>query len=342
LPGSDGVTLISPVGPEFDPALKALAPEVTDLAVALKQQLLRTVRSARRVLPLTLTRASHINCDQASRFARESPSGNPATKLTKAGYWPMTHILNFPPLVFVLAFFALWLSARVGVAVRKRRGGPEEVREDFGVILAATLTLLGLIIGFSFSMAISRYDQRKIYEEEEANAIGTEYVRADLLPAAEAARLRALLKNYLDQRILFYTTRDERQLRQIDANTAQLQNELWATAQAPAAAQPTPVVALAISGMNDVLNSQGYTLAAWRNRIPTAAWSLMFAIAILCNLLIGYGSRRPEAETMLFLVLPLVVSISFFLIADIDSPSSGVIRVNPQNLMSLAQSLPAR
>jgi hypothetical protein len=68
----------------------------------------------------------------------------------------------------------------------------------------------------------------------------------------------------------------------------------------------------------------------------------MFAIAIFCNLLIGYGSRRPEAEGMLFLVLPLVVSISFFLIADIDSPKSGVIRVNPQNLMSLAQSLHAR
>ena len=64
------------------------------------------------------------------------------------------------------------------------------MREDFGFILAATLTLLGLIIGFSFSMATSRYDQRKNYEEAEANAIGTEYVRADLLPAADAATVR--------------------------------------------------------------------------------------------------------------------------------------------------------
>jgi hypothetical protein len=107
-------------------------------------------------------------------------------------------------------------------------------------------------------MAISRYDQRKNYEEEEANAIGTEYVRADLLPAADAARVPALLSNYLDQRILFFETRDEQQLRQINANTAQLQSELWSAVQAQAAAQPTPVVALAISGMNDVLNSQGH------------------------------------------------------------------------------------
>jgi hypothetical protein len=66
----------------------------------------------------------------------------------------------------------------------------EDLREDFSVILSATLTLLGLLIGFSFSMAISRYDERKNYEEAEANAIGTEYVRADLLPAADAAKVR--------------------------------------------------------------------------------------------------------------------------------------------------------
>jgi hypothetical protein len=112
-------------------------------------------------------------------------------------------------------------------------------------------------------MALGRYDQRKNYEEEEANAIGTEYARAGLLPAVDAAKVRALLLNYLDQRILFYTTRDEQQLAQIDAQTAKLQAELWSAVQAPAVAQPTPVIALAVSGMNDVLNSQGYTQAAW-------------------------------------------------------------------------------
>ncbi len=255
----------------------------------------------------------------------------------------MNGILEYPRILFVLSAIVLWLASRVGAFVRDRRGAlAENVRDDFGVIQAATLTLLGLIIGFTFSMAISRYDQRKNYEEEEANAIGTEYVRADLLPAEEAAKLRVLLSDYLDQRILFYTTRDTRKLRQIDAATAQLQNELWATAQAPAAAKPTPVIALAVSGMNDVLNSQGYTLAAWRNRIPTAAWVLMFVIAIFCNLLIGAGARSPKAEFRLFLILPIVVSISFLLIADIDSPRYGVIRVVPQNLISLSQSFHER
>ena len=81
----------------------------------------------------------------------------------------------------------------------------KEEREDFGIVLSAALTLLTLILAFSFSMAITRYDQRKNYEEAEANAIGTEYVRADLLPPAEAVKVRELLRKYLDQRVLFYT-----------------------------------------------------------------------------------------------------------------------------------------
>jgi hypothetical protein len=93
--------------------------------------------------------------------------------------------------------------------------------------------------------------------------------------------------------------------------------------------------------MNDMLNSQSYTQAAWWNRIPVAAWGLMASIAIFANLLLGYGARNAKAERGLHLVLPLVVSVSFFLIADIDSPRRGVILVNPQNLTSLAESLRA-
>jgi hypothetical protein len=247
--------------------------------------------------------------------------------------------VNYPLLVFVVSFIVFWLSALVGACFRKRRPLAADQREDFGVIQAAALTLLGLLIGFTFSMAIERYQQRKNYEEAEANAIGTEYVRADLLPATDAARVHELLKNYLDQRIQFYTARGAQRLRQIDTNTVQLENELWSIVQARAALQPTPVVTLATSGMNDVLNSQGYTQAAWWNRIPVAAWILVAAIAIGCNLLIGYGAHR--TSTILFMVLPLAVSVSFFLIADIDSPRRGVIRVQPQNLMSLSQTLDA-
>jgi hypothetical protein len=252
----------------------------------------------------------------------------------------MTFITDHPLIFFALSFFSLTLSARIGASIKKRWPKlTEDLREDFGIIQGATLTLLALLIGFSFSMAVDRYDQRKNYEEAEANAIGTEYLRIGLLPVADVTEVRALLLNYLDQRVLFYTSTDEQQIRQINARTAKLQTELWSAVQASAAAHPTPVVALAVEGMNDVLNSQGYTQAALWNRIPVSAWGLMVAIAIFCNVMIGYGSRKPKVERILFLILPLIVSTAFFLIADIESPRRGLIRVNPQNLLSLSQSL---
>ena len=138
----------------------------------------------------------------------------------------MSNVTHYPSLIFALTFSALWLTAWAGVWLGKKgRELEADLRDDFGLILAATLTLLALIIGFSFSMATARYDQRKNYEEQEANAIGTEYVRADLLSPVEAAKVRSLLGSYLDQRVLFYTIHDEQELLQISARTVQLQAE---------------------------------------------------------------------------------------------------------------------
>lgn len=255
----------------------------------------------------------------------------------------MTDELRSPFIVLPFSFFLMWLSVWIGVFLRKRHVEIDpEVCKDLELIMASTLTLLGLLIGFSFSMAINRYDQRKNYEEAEANAIGTEYVRADLLPAADAAKVRTLLRDYLDQRILFYKTHDKQKLQQVNARTAQLQAELWAAVQVPAAAQPSAVLSLVLSGMNDVLNSQGYTQAAWWNRSPIGAWGLIATVAICSCLLVGYTAHRPTEGFIRLLILPVVLSIAFFLIADIDGPRRGAIRVLPQNLISLAQSLPAR
>src|ERR1044072_2298569 len=109
----------------------------------------------------------------------------------------MTTILNNPFLVFAIALlaqgFAVYLGGLAGAGIRRLN---DDERKDFDVVQGATLTLLGLIIGFSFSMAIARYDLRKNYEEVEANAIATEYARAGLLPAADVTALRANLRRY--------------------------------------------------------------------------------------------------------------------------------------------------
>lgn len=251
----------------------------------------------------------------------------------------MTYLMNYPIVLSLLTLFAMSLAAWFGSLLPGRQEQLDGDREDFGVVRGAALTLLALVIGFTFSMAVSRYDQRKNLEEEEANAIGTEYVRAGMLAAPDANNVHALLLNYLDQRVRFYEAgrSQKSDLEQINAVTAQLQNKLWSAASAPAAAQPTPVTALVASGMNDVLNAQGYTQAAWWNRIPVAAWALLAFIAFFCNLLMGFGAHR--FRSWLLWVLPLLVAISFLLIADIDSPRGGFIRVPPLNLINLAQSL---
>jgi hypothetical protein len=245
--------------------------------------------------------------------------------------------LDRPLVLFAFSVVILLLSIQIGAFVGLQRPIKEDERNDLDVVISSSLTLLALIIGFSFSMAVSRYDQRKNYEEEEANAIGTEYVRANLLPAADRARVQELLTQYLDQRLLFYTIHDPIQLEPVDTETAKLQSEMWSIVQNVAMAQPTPPISLALSGMNDVLNTQGYTQAAWWNRIPIAAWGLMVALAVFCCLLIGYRARHRGVH--LLVVLPIIVSVAFFLIADIDSPRLDPIRVLPQNLISLSQSL---
>ena len=255
----------------------------------------------------------------------------------------MEQLMNYPMLICLITFACLWAAARFGTFLRERIDrGAAALPEDFGTVLSATLTLLGLLVGFSFSMAISRYDVRKDYEEEEANAIGTEYLRADLLADAARAKVKQQLVRYLDLRIKKYESHASEDAAQLGMDTTRLQNEMWNEVSIVAATRTDPVMNSVVTGMNDVINRQGYTQAARWNRIPLPAWGLMAAIALFCNFLIGYGEKLPGANRKLLLIVPLAIAVSFLLIADIDSPQGGLIRVAPQNLISLADSLKAQ
>jgi hypothetical protein len=250
----------------------------------------------------------------------------------------MKHIMDYPVIFCLITAVSLAASVLFGAAMRKRRKSGDDLEQDgYGVVLSATLTLLGLLIGFSFSMAISRYDQRKDYEEEEANAIGTEYQRVDLMPDPARAQLQAQLVQYLDLRIRRYQAHASHDVTDLAAKTAELQNEMWNAVRNSAVQMRDPISATVVTGMNDVINRQGYTQAARWKRIPLPAWGLMLTIALFCSFLIGYGEKKPHLYTLL--VIPLAIAISFLLIADIDSPQGGLIRISPQNLIFLADSL---
>lgn len=253
----------------------------------------------------------------------------------------MEQILNYPLLIFFLTLVCLWAAARIGALVRSRRKVElESDRDEYSIVLSASLTLLGLLIGFSFSMAISRYDLRKDYEEEEANAIGTEYLRADVLPDAVRVNVQEGLKKYLDLRIARYDLHASQDPTEIASKTASLQDAMWKDVKNATTANPNPAMVSVLTGMNDVINRQGYTQAARWNRIPPPAWALMATIALFSNFLIGFGAKR--VRVFVFGIVPLAIAVSFMLIADIDSPQGGTIRVVPHNLITLADSLKAR
>ena len=243
------------------------------------------------------------------------------------------------PLLLFFAMLLLFLACtRVGVHARLH--GPKLTpadRAEFDLVRNAMFTLLGLIVGFAISMAVGRYDLRKNLEESEANAIGTEYLRLDLAPPDAAAKARASLRTYADERIAFYGLIEPDAVAKNAAATTLTMTKLWDAIAPETAANQTAVSALVASGMNDVLNSYGYTVASWRNRLPVEVWLLLIGVAAGCNFLIGFGAERLSSAT--HAILPVTAALAILLIADVEGPHNGFVRVHPENLIDAAASM---
>ena len=251
----------------------------------------------------------------------------------------MTFLVEHPGVMSLLCGLAMSASALIGIILNRRLAPDSGGRDYRGIFVTSSLGLLSLVIGFTLSMAVGRYDLRKSYEAHETNTISTEYLRIDLLAGDRQANLRALMSNYLDERIRFYVSRDENDLRQIARRTAELQTAMWDAVRGSANAQRNAVDALVIAGMNEVLDNQGYTQAAWRNRLPMETWVLMLAIALFANLFIGFSKPPAMSRFAAMTIMPFMVSIAFMLIGDIDSPRGGFVNIEPHNLLELAYEL---
>jgi hypothetical protein len=252
----------------------------------------------------------------------------------EAMLWLVDHPLAF----FVATFSLLVVSTRIGVLARMRGHKLTSAdRAEFDLVRNAMFTLLGLMVGFAISMAVSRYDLRVFDEEAEANAIGTEYLRLDLMPPDISAAARELLRTYVDERVAFYRDRDPGHEAKNDVQTMETMNALWAAIAPEAKTRQTPTDALVASGMNDVLNAQGFTLAAWRNRLPVEVWLLLILIAAGCSFLIGFGADRLSPVT--HAILPVTAALAFLLIADVEGPRNGLVRVQPVNLNDLVAAM---
>ncbi len=253
----------------------------------------------------------------------------------------MLWLVDHPLILFftMLTVFVGCTTAGVLARLHGHKLTPAD-RAEFDLVRNAMFTLFGLIVGFAISMAVSRYDLRKNLEESEANAIGTEYARLDFMPADVSVKARALLGQFVDERLAFYGDREPEELARNAADTGRTMSALWSAIAPETNAHPTAVAALVASGMNDVLNAYGYTTAAWRNRLPVEVWLLLIGVGACGNFLIGFGAERLSSAT--HAILPLTASLAILLIADVEGPHNGFVRVHPENLIDAAASMRER
>jgi hypothetical protein len=229
--------------------------------------------------------------------------------------------------LFVAMLVLLEIGRRFGV--RRMAADSEGARSGAGVVDGAVFALLGLLLAFTFSGAASRFDERRKLVVEEANAIGTAYLRIDLLPSAAQADLRASFRRYVDARLAVY-----RALPDIAAAKAELvratglQQEIWAKAVAAStgAQAPTMLLLPALNEMIDITTAR--TMAA-QTHPPTIIFVLLFALALLSALLAGYAMAPAGTRNWIHMVaFALTLAGAVYVILDIEYPRLGAIRVD--------------
>lgn len=243
-------------------------------------------------------------------------------------------------LVALIALFLL--AAEVGFRAGRRHGRRVADKEpQVGTIQGAMLGLLALLLGFSFAMAQSRYDARRSLVVAEANAIGTAYLRAQLLPKPEAQEVAAALRRYVDVRLRRLGERvDEPSLREAVKESEQLHDYLWTRAVRATQQDPRPVTNLFITALNDVIDLHAKRLAAFRSHVPESVFLLLYFVAAVAMGVTGYvaglGGQRnfwPSTTTAVLIAVVIVV------VMDLDRPRRGLIQVSQQSMVELRDSL---
>jgi hypothetical protein len=249
-------------------------------------------------------------------------------------------ILDHPLWLSALLFFLLMIAVEAGfrLAVATGANTDEERREQIAASRDALGILLSLLLGFTLAMSLPRFDLRRQLVMEEANAIGTTALRGEMLPEPPRAEVRRLLRLYVEARLAYSRAglRDEEILAATD-RSQELQSALWARSSEAAKQSPTPVTALFVASLNDTIDLSEKRLTALENRIPPTIWLMLLLISLLTCLTFGYGQRR--RFWLVAIVSPLMIAIVMGLIADLDSPRSGFLRVDLRSMERLSETL---
>jgi hypothetical protein len=234
----------------------------------------------------------------------------------------------------------LWLVIEIGYRAGRWRHTQHSDERDqpVGAMVASILGLVALVLGFTFSLAASRFDARRMAVLEEANAIGTCYLRSRLLPEPEGTEIATLLREYVALRISGTSGGDTNEA---IGRSEQLHELLWRQATSAAQKNPTPITGVFIQSLNDVIDMHAKRLLVGiRSRIPIVIWAGLHGLSMLGLTAVGYqaglsATRRSPAMIALILAFSLVL----LLIADLDRGQEGLIRVSQRSMLDVQRSM---
>lgn len=249
-------------------------------------------------------------------------------------------------LVACSLFLGMLALLEIGRRVGRRRHAKdtEGARAGIGAIEGSMFGLLGLLIAFTFSSAAARFDHRRALIVEEANAIGTAYLRIDLLPTPSQEPMRALFRDYLDSRLRTYAVLPDLEAAYAElAKTIKIQNAIWSSATATTMSPgPTPITPLIVGALNQMFDIVTTRTAAAQMHSPLVIFLMLGILTLTGALLAGFGMAGGKSRSLLHMIaFALVMATTVYVIFDLEYPRVGVLRVDAfdQVLVDLRKSM---
>jgi hypothetical protein len=249
-------------------------------------------------------------------------------------------------LVVIGVFAGLLACGEVGrfFVLRQKKSMPGASEPGPQAVESAVLTLLGLLLAFTFTGAATRFDHRRELIIEEANDIGTAYLRLDLLPAEERPAVQALLRRYLDGRIATYRKMPDIQAAlKVKTETDALQGEIWSRAVAAAKSNPGQLGILLLPALNSTFDIASTRLGVTQIHPPMVIYAMLVAVAFVSAFLLGgaFAASGNGAWRPYMVLFGVLTTVMIFVIRDIEHPRLGLIRVDAADeiLLQLSRSL---